>query len=407
MLRRTDPATTLLASALLAASTTSAVQLVPISGPLDAQGHRVVIDDVGFNRADVLVLLDTAGNAYETQDTGRTWRSITVPQNKNIELFGPFLQTSDNSMLYRDGQWMPMESALDGVSCSDMWSSSRGLAGCVEAVTGDVVFERSADSLLTWRPWFRVPSSTLAQFDLEAIDAVGADAGERIWWQIKNTTTLRGTSDGKTWIDVPAPALRDLYPDYAVGDTLYVRGTNANGVRLGLVTTDRGQHWDSVPTTQAGGASLHRAAPGIWLSSSRDSITDTHHFYFGPTYRGPWERLTDSIESATVSTHGHILLATSSTLAWLVPGTSGISRPTFARHRTASLRATESGWSIVWSEGATEGAWRLVAADGRLMSSGNVARGQKELAVSPQPQVGWLLLPGQEAPLAVPGTTKR
>lgn len=404
---RTDPVVWLSACALLAASAASAFQIVPIPVPRDAQGRPVAIEQAAFHGQDLLVLLDTAGKVYETRDTGRTWNPVTVPAGARLEFFGQMLQTREDSLQYRNGRWVRLQAPFEGISCGSRWANSDGYAACVDQATGDVVFVRSIDTLLTWNAWFRVSSATLAGFDLSATDEIGADAGGRMWWQVRNTTTLRGTSDGRNWIDVPGPALDGLYPKFAIGDTMYIRGTNSEGVRLGLITTDLGRHWDSVPPTEPGGTMIIRLAPGKWLAASQDAQTDLEHIHLGPTFRGPWERLPDSTNRITISSHHDLLIATPGTLAWIAPGTSAISRTPSLRSRTAYLRVDEAGWNVVWPAGAEEGAWRLVGADGKRLSSGHVSRGQKELALPRVPQACWLVLPGSGEPLAVPAMGAR
>lgn len=391
----------------LSAAPLSAASLVPIPTPRDSQGDPVRIGGVGFHGADVLVLLDSTGSAYETRDTGRTWISISVPAGKELEFFGTMLQTTDGSRQYRDGQWRELAHPRPGVSCDGSWMTSGGYTGCVESATGDVIFHRSTDSLLTWQSWFRLPASTLEQFHLDEIDELGSDAGGRMWWLLQDSSALRGTSDGRTWIDVPVPPLGSVRPRYGIGDTLFVRGQNADGKWLGLTTTDWGRHWDSVPIGEPGGASLARTGPGKWFATARDPVTRVTTYYFGPTFRGPWERLPDSLRKVTVSTHGDVLMNAGNALAWIVPATSGAAAAPLLRSRTAFLRTGEAGWSVAWPAGAPAGAWKLVSADGRVLFAGVLAAGQRELALPASCRTGWLVLPDTEGPLAIPGGAKR
>ena len=392
----------LLSNSSAAASWTKVNQ--PAGGPL--RGATMLSDGswVGLDS------ISHAKKGWRSTDRGAHWSSFGGEDSAYTFIFGNGVVIGyawDSTYYYRwydartdawvkprfDRGLMTGDSSTNSYSgYYDRWAEAPGGKYYLEIARSDSILSfRSTDSARTWTTFV-----DLAQTINPGGIIINSNfAGDLLWLQDTVRRVLRGTTDGKNWLEMPftSGAVRqNIYDTLSGGGWIAMSEDSTSNISWNC-TRDSGKTWESFDATRPGVFGTHIYAMSDGWSYTYASDQDTMIPYVRPQGRSSWISLPTG---CTYNGYGlfvdnGVLYTTiaDSGLVSLDLGVLGV------RERSTGVSASATwrmeGSDLVVSNAASATGWELRDLSGRNLATGK-SSGASELRIPTGERKGLLLV---------------
>jgi hypothetical protein len=382
---------------LLAPTLALALARVPVPGPVDSHGDKIPYGASEVIEDGTLVVTDTARRYWWSRDQGAHWDTIPVFDTlEGTEFYGQVV-TGDRS-LRKIWRWatgwtdVSMPSVCRETNYQSTMSSVGWMGTTSDNNPGKITYCRSTDGLLTWKPWFTMDTASAWGNGWERF---GVFAKGMVWYNVADSSYLRGTSDGIHWVRIAIPSdwTNFLLDPFMAGLSL-LRPVDDSDVEL-ATTIDSGRTWNIRSPIHPGDWILP-AADHLYWSVTIDPSDKSRKLWVASSEIGPWELVTSRVQMFQFSGQASrgiwmwVLndgntpyLVDSTGLNRLVLGTT--STTPGSTHLRASMVSMSKFVQIDLPDMIVGTAWTQVGLDGRIVASGVLARPGLELALHPGP----------------------
>lgn len=328
---------------------------------------------------------DMGGKVWYSVNQGASWALVPESGTMFGRVFGNAVVGGDDRRYWMASTgWRDMAIPASYQNGSESFITNGGERSFFDADAGGGRFYVSDDSLRTWREVLQIPTASLPPEGFRIDFHRGAG---RYWFVVTDSGYLRGTVDGRDWVQVPLP--EDIM--------VYTLGFDQDDPGITVVAMDEmmrpvffrtenlGKTWEQLGLDVPGGVT-QRVGKDVFASITLKDGEEV--WWIGSTRNGPWTKIELAGVENVFTDGGRIYAVGSEGLFQVELSDVGV-RPSMARSSFA-MRRVDGRLQVEIPKEMTGSSWKMLAANGSHLASGIVRNTTLVVDLPREPAWLWL-----------------